>query len=103
MKNFVQKGDSFKFVAGSAIASGDIVKSGKLVGVALDDVASGDEGIAYIEGVYEVAKKAGVAFSQGDVVYEESSEASDVVGDKMGHAFEDADAGDATMKVKLER
>ena len=70
MKNYVQKGDSFKFVAGGAIASGDIVKSGKLVGVALKDYANGEDAIAYIEGVYEVAKKAGVAFSLGDIAYE---------------------------------
>lgn len=103
MKNFVQKGDTIKYTAGAAISSGDIVEIGQLIGIAVDDVANGEEGIASLQGVYEVAKKAAVAFSQGDIVYFEAGEASDVVGKVMGYAMEAAAGGDATLKVKLER
>ncbi len=103
MKNYVQKGDTFKQAAGAVYASGDLVKSGKMIGVAVADYTATEEAIANSEGVYKITKKAAVAFSQGDQVYYEAGEGSNVVGDQIGYAWEDAAGGDATVTVKFER
>lgn len=103
MKNYDSKGMTIRVTAGGAIASGDMVEVGQLIGVAISDCASGEDCVVWLEGVYDVAKKAAVVFAQGDIVYFEASEGSDVVGKVAGYAMEAAAGGDATVKVKLER
>lgn len=56
MKNFVQKGEYLEVTAPAAIASGDGVLIGDLFGVAVTDIANGENGILSVEGVYEIAK-----------------------------------------------
>lgn len=103
MKNYVQKGDTIKSTAAADISSGDMVEVGQLVGVAIKDYATGEEVISHLEGVFDLPKKAGVAFSQGDVCYFEAGEISDVVGKVVGYAHEAAAGGDSSIRVKLER
>ena len=103
MKNFVQDGKTIRIVAGAAITSGEVVAVGDLVGVAINDCANTEECVLHLEGVYAVTKKAAVAFAQGEIVYFEASEASDVVGKVIGYAHEAAAGGDATVNVKFDR
>ena len=107
MKNFVQKGDAIVFTAAANVASGDLVAVGDLVGVAVADVLNGQQGVMYIEGVYEVPKLAADNMTHGSLLYFDVSEgeltltSTDNV--KAGYAFEAAGASTATVKVKLER
>lgn len=100
---YTQKGDvlTYENGSGSDISANDIVVMGDTVGIALVDIADGEEGSVAIAGVYEVAKAAGTAWSQGDVVdWDASAEAFDIgitpaTGDVSGCGIAAAGAADA--------
>lgn len=65
--NSIGPGDILDYTnGGSAIASGDPVVMGDLVGVALVDIASGETGSVQIAGAFTLPKIAGTAWAQGD-------------------------------------
>ena len=64
--NLKADGDVLDYVAGATIASGAVVVTGDLVGVALKSMVSGDTAALAIKGVWEVAKATGTAWVQGD-------------------------------------
>ncbi|EKO3392592.1 DUF2190 family protein [Vibrio fluvialis] len=68
-KNYVQDGDTIDFIAAADVASGSPVALGALVGVALDDVKSGMQGVAATNGVWSLPKAAGIEIAQGVSVY----------------------------------
>lgn len=89
---------------GADVASGDVVEFADSIAVATEDIANGASGIVDTEGVYELALKAATAVSQGDQLY------WDTVNDNVdktntnvpcGKAYADAEAGTATVLVKL--
>lgn len=65
---FIQDGGSIDHTPGSAVAAGDVVVQGTLVGVARTPIASGVLGSLALRGVFDVAKAA-VAFTAGAAVY----------------------------------
>ena len=69
MKNFVQNGANLTITAGSAISSGDFVVVGDLVGVAVTDIANGEDGVISTEGVFQGTKASGASLAVGDVAY----------------------------------
>ena len=73
MKNFVQNGANLTITAGSAISSGDFVVVGSLVGVAVTDIANGEDGVISTEGVFQGTKASGATLAVGDVAYLNSS------------------------------
>lgn len=95
--------------SGNAIAAGDIVVMGDTVGIANVDIADGESGAVSIEGVHEVPKVAGTAWTQGDKLDWDASagafakgatpDAGDVIG--CGVAALDAGAADTVGWVKL--
>lgn len=112
MINYLQNGDYIKFTAGAAITSGMIVKVGSLFGVAVADVANGEEGTLAMKGVFELPKTAGAgtAIAVGTEAYFDTSAAATgaVSGDDesaanplCGYAIEAAADGDTTAKIKL--
>jgi predicted RecA/RadA family phage recombinase len=68
-KNFKQEGKRINFTASAAVVSGDLLIMGELAAVALTDVDSGAKGVAAVEGVWELPKKATGVINQGDKVY----------------------------------
>lgn len=56
MKNYVQSGEYLEITAPAAISSGDGVLIGDLFGVAVTDIANGENGNLAVEGVYSLAK-----------------------------------------------
>jgi len=106
MTNFIQDGETLEYTnAGSAIASGDVVVVGKLVGIAATDIAaSTGVGTVYLEGVFNVPKNNSLAITQGDQVFWDASpgEVTKTATDyPMGTAHEDAAADATTVNVKL--
>jgi len=104
MKNYIQEGEVFDHVAGSAITSGAIVVVGDMVGVAQNTVASGEKVAVSLEGVYELPKVSGAItlgaklyHSSGSVTTNDNSGANVFV----GWAWTAAASGDATVQVKL--
>jgi len=66
---------------GGDIAAGGVVIVGILVGVALVDIADGETGSVAIEGVFELAKTAGTAWTEGLALdWDASASAFEVAG-----------------------
>lgn len=106
---YKQKGDVLDHTAGGAIAVNEVVVMGDIVGVANVALATGEEGAVSIEGVFQVTKVAGTAWSQGDKLdFDGTAEAFDKgltagAGDVATCAVAAAAAGSAatTGLVKL--
>ena len=108
MKNFIQEGEIIEFAnSGSAIASGDVVVIGEMVGVACGNIATGESGPVETCGVFELAKATGSAWTIGQKLFWDktnlrftgtASSDADLV---AGYAFKAADSADATGYVKL--
>lgn len=110
--NYVQEGKTITYAnAGAAIASGDVVVMGNIIGVALVDIAATTgTGAVAIEGVFEVPKVTAAVIAQGEsVIYDVSAAkfddnlATPATGDVSGCcvAVESKGASDTTIKVKL--
>lgn len=104
MKNFIQKGNTMTFTAGATITAGQLVLVGVLVGVALNDAASGEECEMAISGVFEVGKVSG-AIGIGVAVYYNASEGKATTtvstNKQIGWCWVEAASDDTTVKVRL--
>ena len=69
MKNFVQKGDTLDVTAAAAVASGDVVVIGSIIGVSNVDAEIGDSFALDVVGVFTLPKTSALAISVGDVLY----------------------------------
>ena len=107
--NYIQPGDVIQYTAGANISSGDVVRVGKILGVALGDIANGATGSVAIRGVYNVPKVSGAVIAQGEnLTWDASAEAFDdnaatpATGDVTGApavAFEAAGNGVTSLDV----
>lgn len=92
--------------SGSAISSGDIVKIGNRIGVAEVDIEATDgSGSVEMEGVHNLPKTTGQAWSQGDELFYDSTAGkltkTGSGNTPAGYAFEPAASGDTEGKCKL--
>lgn len=73
--NFKTDGDVITWTngTGSAVASGDVVVIGKIMGVAAVDIANGASGSVYLEGVFTVPKVSGAVIVQGENIIWDAS------------------------------
>lgn len=106
MNNYVQPGHSLTLTAPSAgVESGKGVKIGNLFVVAAVTAASGESFSGNTVGVYELAKKAAEAWTEGAKIYwDDSGKACTTTKSTnlwIGHAVADAGANDPTGKVRL--
>jgi predicted RecA/RadA family phage recombinase len=106
MLNFIQEGDKFDYVAGGTVTSGDFIIAGALCGVAENSGALGDHITVAREGVFELAKASGTAWSQGDRLFWDSGQ-SQFTKDSTktpikAVAFADAASADTTGYVLLD-
>ena len=65
MKNYIQPGGTLELTAPYAVNSGDGAKIGNIFGIAVDTYASGAAGVFQVEGVFDIAKTSGEAYTQG--------------------------------------
>ena len=100
----VQKGEVINYVAAAAVADGDVIAVGDVVGVACCDAAVGELVALDVEGVFELAT-AGV-FTQGAKAYWDTvnkkvvaAEGANIVA--LGHVWEANASGDTTVNVKI--
>jgi predicted RecA/RadA family phage recombinase len=113
MKNAQQKGDRMPWTngTGSAVVSGQVVKSGHTLGIAVGDIADGATGEIAIEGVFsDIPKVTGAVFAQGEkLIWDVSagkfddSAATPASGDVTGGAiaFAAGTDGQTTCTIKL--
>ena len=107
--NYLHPGNALTLVAAATITSGSVVVVGDCVGIAANDGASGDEVTVHVEGVFEVPKTAGTAWSLGDSLdFDVSASAfhkglTEAAGDvsNCAVAAASAAAGATTAAVKL--
>lgn len=103
-KNFHSPGEHITYTAAAAIASGQAVVIGALLGVSLTAVANGGSGEAAIEGVWELRKLSTAVLAAGakltwDVSAGEFSTGLPAAGDLIGAAIAIAAAGNGTTTV----
>jgi predicted RecA/RadA family phage recombinase len=109
--NFVQDGDVLEYTAGADTVSGQVVRVGQTLGVALADIANGATGPVKITGVFTVPKVSAAVIAQGErLVWDASAAAFDdnaaspATGDVSGEsaiAFEAAGNGVTSFKVRF--
>lgn len=105
MKNFVRLGHTLVLTAAYAVVSGAGCLIGTIFGVAQTDIANGADGPFLLEGVVDLAKKAGDTPAQGAAVYWDNA-AKNVTttaagNTKIGVATKAAAGADATVRVRL--
>ena len=104
---YVQRGESIDYTPETAVAAGDIVKVGDLVGVAKLDIKPGELGALATVGVYEI-ETGGKAVELGATVSVDPAtgkvcEAGAAGAVKFGHAVSAATASDLTVLVRLQQ
>lgn len=104
--NFVQDGNVIDWVNGTgvAVAAGDVVAMGNILGVALVDIAIAGTGAVAVRGVFTVPKVTAAVIAQGDslvwdvsAVKFDDNAATPATGDISGAAAVAYEAGTSSM------
>ena len=66
--NYIQDGAVIDVTAGATYLSGAVVAEGAVIGIALDDIASGDVGAVRVQGVFNVTVPSATVVAVGDVL-----------------------------------
>lgn len=103
---FYQNGKTIDYTPVAAVAAGDVVVIGNIIGIAQTDIAAGALGAVDIEGVFEFKKTASAVVTAGAAVfYDGTAETVDgtAADGKVfaGYAVKAAAAADATVFVKI--
>jgi len=104
---YVQKGEMVDYTPGVNVSAGDVVVQGDLVGVALQDIAAGEQGALCIQGVFDWPKDSGSAsaISAGTRLYWNASteKVTTTAGSNKGriYAVQDAAATATTVRALL--
>lgn len=105
MASYVQKGDVLDYTPASAVAAGDVVVIGSLVGVAPVAIAANKLGSLAIEGVFSMPCATGATGAQGSAIswYAVSGVAHASTGTVAGKLAKARAAGDTTVDVILNK
>jgi predicted RecA/RadA family phage recombinase len=102
---FVQDGKYIDHTPGGALASGDVVVQGDLVGVVLRPLAAGEVGALAVDGVFDFAKNTGVAYTVGTILYWDDTNnvvTATATGNKqIGKVVRAAATTDTTVRMRL--
>ena len=108
MATFVQDGHSVDYTPAQAVAAGQVVVQGDLVGVARTPIAANALGSLAVEGVFDFPKATGggTALAAGASVYWDAGNsratATSIGNKSLGKVIRAAVDGDATVRVRLE-
>jgi predicted RecA/RadA family phage recombinase len=104
---FVQKGDQIDYKPSAAVAAGDVVVQGDLIGIAKQPIEANVLGALAVTGVFDVAKASATVFAVGVKVYWDAANKVCVTADGgganklLGKAALAAGAGVTTVRVRL--
>ncbi|MEP0848345.1 MAG: DUF2190 family protein [Phycisphaerae bacterium] len=104
---FVHDGASIDYTPGSAVAAGDVIVQGELVGIARTPIAAGVRGALAVTGVFDFAKATGggTAITAGANVYWDDTNnvaTTTATGNKLiGKCVKAAADGDVTVRVRM--
>lgn len=104
MRNKNRMGETltYKNTGSVKIAAGELVLVGALAGIAVADIQPAARGALDVTGVFTLPKSGG-AIAQGELVFYQTDKTVGATETDypVGHAWEAAAAGDATVLVKL--
>ena len=105
MASYVQKGDVLDYTPAAAVAAGDVVVIGSLVGVAPVAIAANAMGSLAIDGVFSMPCATGATGAQGSAInwYAVSGVAHASTGVAAGKLAKPRLVGDATVHVVLNK
>ena len=105
MASYVQDGDVLDYTPSSAVAAGDVVVIGSLVGVAPRAIAANAVGALAVEGVFEIPCATGATGAQGSAIsyYAVSGVAHASTGVAAGKLAKARLAGDTSVQVLLNK
>jgi predicted RecA/RadA family phage recombinase len=102
---FIQEGHYIDHTPVSALASGDVVVQGDLVGVTVRPLAAGEVGSLAVDGVFDFNKNTGVAFTVGTILYWDDTNnvvTTTSAGNKsIGKVVRAAASADTTVRMRL--
>lgn len=104
---YVHDGGAIDYTPGAAVAAGDVVVIGELVGVAKTPIAAGALGALAVRGVFDFAKATGggTAISTGANCYWDDTNnvaTTTATGNKLiGKVIKAATDADATVRVQM--
>lgn len=103
MASYVQKGDVLDYTPAAAVAAGDVVVIGSLVGVAPVAIAANAQGALAIDGVWSMPCATGSTGAQGSAInwYATSGVADAATGTAAGKLAKARVATDTTVHVVL--
>jgi len=101
---FLYEGRSIDYVPDAAVAAGDVVQIGNLIGIAQFNIAAGATGAVAVTGVWGVEKDS-AAITAGAAVYWNAADkvatATEGSNKLLGYAVAAAAAADATVQVRI--
>jgi predicted RecA/RadA family phage recombinase len=105
-KNFVQEGKTIPLTntsADTALVSGEPVVIGTMIAIAITDIAPGDTGDGFTEGVFRLPKLSTEVVTAGVKVYlkDGNVQLDSTDATAAGVAWEDAGAGTTVLDVKI--
>lgn len=99
---YIQKGDAVDFVPTASVAAGEIVKLGNLIGVTKLDTEGNARGTISLNGVFDIAKAQGIAFTAGsNVFWDSQNKSAAATGTFVGLAIEAAPATADHVRILL--
>lgn len=105
MASYVQDGDILDYTPAAAVAAGEVVVIGSLVGVAPRPIAANVMGALAVEGVYEIPCATGATGAQGSAInyYATSGVAHASTGVAAGKLAKARLAADTSVHVLLNK
>ena len=102
---FAHEGGNIDFTPTVAVASGDVVVQGDLVGVACRPLAANEPGALAVTGVYDFAKATNVAYTVGTILFWDDTNnqaTATATGNKqLGKVTKAAATTDTTVRVRM--
>lgn len=102
---FVQDGRYIDYTPTTAVASGQVIVQGDLVGVTVRPIAAGELGALAVDGIFDFAKATTVAYTVGTILYWDDTNnvvTTVATGNKqVGKVVRAAATTDSTVRVKL--
>jgi predicted RecA/RadA family phage recombinase len=102
---FISDGRYIDHTAAGALASGDVVVQGDLVGVVQRPLATGELGALVVDGVFDFNKSGGIAYTVGQILYWDDTNnvvTATASGNKqIGKVVRAAASADTTVRMRL--
>jgi predicted RecA/RadA family phage recombinase len=102
---FVAEGRQIDYTPAAAVAVGDVIVQGDLVGVVTRNLAANELGSLVVEGVYDFNKATNVAYTVGTILYWDDTNnivtATATSNKTIGKVIRAAATTDTTVRMRL--